>query len=295
VTARAAAFFLLAACSPAPREDLEPLFVTLERGSALGAMEASAKLAQAYDDSWLPRLGRSLDAAPVRALQLIGDLTTDGSAKLLLERLPKLLAADPAASRMAVVASGLRRLRAATPTLLDRFEKLDEKAALRALGRIWDRALNDPPPPRAQEIDRLSVLALVHRRATGADVTVEACEAMLKVMSRDELEGFLGKHAGDKFFARRFCDEAVRRKGFDPVKGARIHEALLSSPDLELVAEILHTSPHAIRPELVRPFLHDRRAVKGDYLLCDAAATRLSGRSPNTRAERDALIQSLKP
>jgi hypothetical protein len=296
-TARSSAVLLslLAACSsPPPRPDAEPLFAALERGTAAQALEASAELAQVYDDSMRPRLARALEAAPARTLQLIGDLGTKGSARLLLERLPELLEAEPAVSRMAAVAAGLRRLRPATRPLLARFDRLDERAALRALGRIWERRLEDPPLAREEEIDRLSVFALAHRRAMGADVTVEACEALLKLMTRPELEDFLGKHAGDKFFARRFCDEAVRRKGFDAVKGARIHEALLASPDLALVAEILATSPHAIRPQLVRPFLDDRREAERGYRLCDAAATRLSGKSPATREERDALIRSLK-
>src|SRR5437764_15464323 len=72
---------LLAACSgAAPREAAEPLFRALEIGSPAEALAAGEKLASVYDDSELPRLAKALDAAPVRTLQLIGELSTDGSA-----------------------------------------------------------------------------------------------------------------------------------------------------------------------------------------------------------------------
>src|SRR5258705_1276456 len=83
---------LLAACSSAaPREDVEPLFRALESGSAAEAFAASEKLVSVYDDSELPRLAKALDAAPLRTLMLIGELSTEGSAKLLIDRLSYLL------------------------------------------------------------------------------------------------------------------------------------------------------------------------------------------------------------
>lgn len=299
LVARAFLLGALAACSsPAPRVDPEPLFAKLQTGSTVEAMEAIEELAQNWDDRMLPRLESLLLGPPraaMRALHLAGELATEGSARLLLEKLPLLFASpDPQVARMAVVAAGRRRLRPATSAILDGFEKSGEKAALRALGRIWEQALDAPPLPRAAEIERLSVLRLVHRLAMGADTSVEACEAMLRAMTRAELEDFLAKHAGERFVSRRPCDEAVRRKDFDPARGALIHESLLSSPDVALVAGILASSPHALRELLVRSFLDDRRAVKGDDLLCDAAATRLSRKSPAARSERDALIRSLQ-
>lgn len=285
-----------AACGSAPPgEDLEPLFAKVETGAAAEALEASAELASKYDDPWLARLGSLLDRVPLRALPLIGDLTTDGSAQLLRDRLPALLRSPvPGAPRAAAVAAGLRRLRPASEPILELLERTGEPAALRALGRIWERRLGDPPLAKADEVERLTVLAVLHRLSMGLDAAPEACEAMLRAMTRSELEDFLGKHAGEKFPARRLCDQAVRRRGFDPEKGARIHEALLSSPDLELVAAILDTSPHALREPIVRGFLVDRRPVREGTLVCDAAAARLSGKRPATRPERDALIESLK-
>lgn len=298
---RTAALFLaacMAAQEPPGRDDPEPLFRAIETGSALEALEASGKLAKAFDDSLVPRLARLLDASPrvaARGLQLAGELETAGSAKLLLERLPRLLESEDAdLARAAAVTAGLRRLRPATDPVLAWYGRSDDPAALRALGRIWERRLADPPLPRAEEIPRLAVLTLLHRLSTTAAASVESCEAMLRVMTRAELEDFLGKHAGDRFHARALCERAARRKGFDPEKGARIHEALLRNPDLELVAEILAASPHRLREALVRGFLDDRRPAKDDLLLCDLAATRLSGKRPATRAERDALIESLK-
>lgn len=287
---------MFAACtSSPPPEDLEPLFAKVETGAAVEALAASAELAAQYDDAWLDRLGKLLDRAPLRALPLIGDLTTDGSAKLLRERLPALLRSPvPGAPRAAAVAAGLRRLRPASEPILDLLERTGEPAALRALGRIWERTLADPPLAKADEVERLTVLAVLHRLSMGLDAAPEACEAMLRVMNHAELEDFLGKHAGERFRARRLCDQAVRRRGFDPGKGARIHEALLSSPDLELVAAILDSSPHALREPIVRGFLADRRPVREGTLVCDAAAARLSGKRPATRAERDALVESLR-
>src|SRR5205807_3129313 len=125
-------------------------------------------------------------------------------------------------ARMAAVASGLRRLKEATTALLHHPE---EAPVLRALGRIWAQHLEAPPLPRIEEIDRLTVFAVAHRQAMGASATLEACEAMLAVMTERELTDFLGKHAADKFASRRLVDEAVRRPGFDMEKGPHIHEA----------------------------------------------------------------------
>jgi hypothetical protein len=265
---------LLAACSGAPpREDVEPLFRALEGGSAAEALAAGEKLAAVYDDEDLPRLAKALDAAPVRALQLIGELSTEGSAKLLVDRLSYLLESkDPETARMAAVAAGLRRLREATGSLLHHPE---DPAVVRALGRIWAQSLDSPQLPRAEEIDRLTVLAVVHRQAMGARSTPEACEAMLSVMTGSELAGFLSKHSGDKFASRHLCEEAARRPGFDEEKGLRIHEAMLASPDPAVVATILSSSPFPLREELVRSFLKDARETPKGEKIRELAARRL--------------------
>jgi hypothetical protein len=251
---------LILACgcsASAPTEDLEPLFRTLDQGTPAQAFDASEMLAALYDDSCLSLLEKALEVVPARALQLIGDLPTEGSAALLLRRFPGLLESkEPEVVRMAIVAAGLRKLRGATALLLERAE---DPAAMRALGRIWAQPLEAPPLPRRDEIDRLTVLALSHRQAMGGTTSVEACETMLATMTRSELAEFLGKHAAERFFARRPCDEAVRRRGFDPGKGLLVHEALLSNPDVDLVAAILESSPFPLPEDLVRGFLNDER------------------------------------
>ncbi len=265
---------LLAACSTAPREDVEPLFRTLETGSAAEALAASEKLVAAYDDSELPRLTKALDAAPVRTLMLIGELSTEGSAKLLVDRLSYLLESkEREVARMAAVAAGLRRLKGATEALLHHPE---EPAAIRALGRIWAQPLDAPPLPRAEEIDRLTVLAVAHRQAMGPDSTLEACETMLSVMTASEFADVLSKHAGDKFFARRLFEEASKRPGFDAEKGLHVHEALLGNPDPDLVATILSGSPFPVREELVRGLLQDKRTTSKGEKLSELAAKRLN-------------------
>ena len=264
----------LAACASGPREDVEPLFRTLETGSVAEAMAAGEKLASIYEDADLPRLERSLDAVPVRTLTLIGELTTDGSAKLLLDRLSYLLEAkDRETARMAAVTAGLRRLKGATAALLHHPE---EPPVIRALGRIWAQTLDAPGLPRAEEIDRLTVLAVAHRQTMGVGGTLESCEAMLSVMTEPELADFLKKHAGDRFPARRLCDDAVRRPGFDAEKGLRVHEALLTSPDAGLVAGILTSSPFPLHEELVRGFLKDPRTTTNGVKVSDAAEKRLN-------------------
>jgi hypothetical protein len=268
---------LLTACSSAPpREDLEPLFRALETGSIAEAMTAGEKLATLCEDGDLPRLEKALDAAPVRALQLIGDLSTEGSATLLLNHLSYLLESkDPETARMAAVTAGLRRLKGATASLLHHPE---EPAVVRALGRIWAQTLEAPALPRSEEIDRLTVFAVTHRQAMGPGSTLESCEAMLSVMTESELSDFLSKHSADKFFSRHLCDEALRRPGFDAEKGLRIHEALLSNPDVVLVGAILETSPFPLREELVRGFLKDERAARKGVPLSELAARRLKGK-----------------
>jgi hypothetical protein len=267
----------LSACTHASSaEEVEPLFLTVENGNAVQALSASEKLVAAYDDSHLPRLEKTLEAKPVRALQLLSELSTEGSARLLLSRLSYLLESkDPEVGRMAAVAAGLRRLKAATAALLHHPE---DPAVVRALGRIWEQDLDAGPLPREEEIDRLTVLAVVHRQTMGADPGVESCEAMLLVMNGAELTDFLKKHAADKFYARRLCDEAVRRPGFDPDKGLRIHEALLQSPDVGFVAGILESSPFPLHEDLVKGFLGDDRTVREGVRLRDIAAARLKKR-----------------
>jgi hypothetical protein len=278
MTTRAIILFLGAClaggCSSGPREDVEPLFRTLETGSVAEAMAASEKLESIYEDDDLPRLVKALDAAPVRALTLIGELTTDGSGKLLLDRLSYLLESkDPETARMAAVTAGLRRLKGATAALLHHPE---EPPVIRALGRIWAQTLDAPTLPRAEEIDRLTVLAVAHRQTMGVGGTLEACETMLSVMIESELADFLAKHAGDRFLARHLCDDAVRRPGFDAEKGLRVHEALLSSPDAGLVAAILASSPFPLRVELVKAFLKDPRATTNGVKLSAVAEKRLN-------------------
>jgi hypothetical protein len=265
---------LLAACAhSAPKEDVEPLFRTLESGSPAEALAASEKLVAAYDDSELPRLAKALDAAPVRTLMLIGELSTEGSGKLLVDHLAYLLESkDREVARMAAVAAGLRRLKGATEALLHHPE---EPFVIRALGRIWAQPLDAPALPRAEEIDRLTVLAIAHRQAMGPASTLEACEAMLSVMTSSEFADFLSKHAGDKFHARRLCEEAARRPGFDAEKGLQLHEALLANPDAELVATILSGSPFPLRDELVRGLLQDQRTISTGEKLGELAAKRL--------------------
>jgi hypothetical protein len=264
----------LSACAhTSTADEVEPYFLTVEHGDAAQAMAAGEKLAAAYDDAHLPRLEKTLAAKPVRAIQLIGDLSSDGSARLLLNHLPYFLESkDPEVARMAAVVAGLRRLKPATAALLHHPE---EPAVVRALGRIWEQDLDSQPLPREEEIDRLTVFAVVHRQAMGPNPSVEACEAMLSVMTAAELADFLAKHAADKFPARRHCDEAVRRPDFDADKGQRVHEALLRSPDVNLVSGILESSPFPLEESLVQALLKDDRTVKEGVRVGDVAARRL--------------------
>jgi hypothetical protein len=265
---------LLASCAhTSTADEVEPYFLTVEHGNAAEAMAAGEKLAAAYDDAHLPRLEKTLAAKPVRAIQLIGDLSSDGSARLLLNHLPYFLESkDPEVARMAAVVAGLRRLKPATAALLHHSE---EPAVVRALGRIWEQDLDSQPLPREEEIDRLTVFAVVHRQAMGPNPSVEACEAMLSVMTAAELADFLAKHAADKFPARRHCDEAVRRPDFDADKGRLVHEALLRSPDVNLVSGILESSPFPLEESLVQALLKDDRTVKEGVRVGDVAARRL--------------------
>ena len=270
----------LAACAaPDPADDVEPLFSALENGSSEEALEATEKLARLYDDSMQPRLRRLMEASSqslVRSLLLLSELETEGSAQILLEGVPRLLKSKkPEVSRLAVVAAGLRKLGRATREILDYYDRTEEAAALKALGRIWERPLGAPSLRDDEENDRLSALIPIHRLAMSGASTVAICEAMFRIMTRAELDDFLAAHAADRFHARGHCDQAVRKKGFDPNRGARIHEAFLTNDDAELVAEILATSPHPLREEAVRAKLDDRREVAEGFRVCDVAARRL--------------------
>ncbi len=285
--------------SKADRRHVDALFLVLERDktpeNALAAIAGLAPLLSADD---LPKLDALLGGAdPTRVLILLRQARLGGAVPLLEKHAAELLASK-AAARVALGTLGALRVRGATQPVLDYLGSDDDDAAYKALGRLWEQKLDAPALAREDERTRLTVLIHVVRPAmVGGDGA--ACDAMLRIMTRAELDELLAKNAKDRFKARAAMAEACARESFDAKKGAMVHAALLANPDADVVAFILWSSPHVLD---VRVLLGDERAAKlrgqPDARVCDYAAARLEADAakrptelPASAEERAALLK----
>lgn len=199
-------------------------------------------------------------------------------------------AATPEVARVAVGAMGHRRARGCTEAVLGYYEAADEPAALRALGRIWEGAGDDPL--------RTAVLVVAHSLAMSPASTEISADAMLRVMTDTELAEFLDKWARESFGSRNHVIAATGKKDFNSARGKRIHEAFLKSPDPALVTTILWRSPHKLDPAAVSGLLDDERVAESGAKVCDHAAARLeaaeTGLAPELPADEGLRERRLK-
>lgn len=273
----------------AERRHADALFRALERGSTERAMLAAGALAPLLAGEDLPKIEALLAAEdPSRALVLVR-MSGYGPAGPLVVKQAKRLLAIPACEKPALGILRAMRLRGATDAVLAHLDsdEADIEASIRALGWMWARPLGAGRPPREEERTRLKILLLAHGLAMQAP-SEEAFEAMLLIMTREELDDFLKKHAADAFQGRDEIVAAAMQKSFDPARGQVVHQAMLESPDGHLVMSILLSSPHELN---VWKLLRDERKSVGDARLCDYAAARLEGSAvPSSEEERDKLL-----
>ena len=286
------------------RYDKNPVW-TAEIGKALAedrpwksdadAFAAIAHFAANAGPDQLPVVESLLtDAKPERRMRglLIARLSPSGEMPNLLQRYaaPLLDPATPQVAKVAVGALGYRRVRGATEALLGYYETTDDPAALRALGRIWEGAGDDPL--------RTAVLVVAHALAMSPAATAESAGTLIRVMSDTELDEFLAKWVPEKFGSRDLLIAAASEKGFDRTRGGKIHQAFLKSPDPDLVTTILWNTPYKLDPAAVKPLLDDDRVSKNGAKVCDYAAARLdaieTGLSPELPAEESLRERRLK-
>ncbi len=276
-------------CEKGDRRHVDALFFLVEREKPERAFAVISSLALLLAAEDLPRLDTLLAAAdPSRTLLLLRQARLGAAHPMIAKRSPELLKGK--AAKVALGTMGALRVRDATQAILDYLDRddADFRAAMRALGRIWEQKLEAAALQQKDEHRRLTVLALAHGLGMRAD-DKDAIEAMLRVMTSKELDEFLAKHAKDKFSARAVVAEVCGEQAFDAKKGALVHRALLSSPDGDLVALILWSSPHTLAP--VR-LLDDTRGAKvrgvPEVRLCDYAAARLEAEAAKSNPEIDA-------
>jgi len=256
----------------AQRRHADALFLVVEREGAAHSFAAISALAPLLAADDLPRLDAMLASKdPNRALVLLRVARFAAASPLLAKHAKRLLSGREIA-KVALGTIGTLRARAATDAILEYLDAdfADEDDAFKALGRLWEQKTDAPALAREDEHARLKVLLLVHGVAMKAP-SLASCGALVRVMTAAELDEFLAKHATDRFPARGAVTDACFERGFDPRKGARVHQALLASPDADLVALILWTSPYKLD---VWNRLDDDRAAK-QARVCDYAAARL--------------------
>lgn len=296
-------------CANGTREHAEAMLALLEHSSVKVAYAAVFALAPLMGDALLPSVAKKLDAGrdvQIRALTLLAESRYAPAGALLEKRLGLLDGADRERSKAMLRALAACRVRAAHDSILAYYEKTEDEGALRALGRIWEMKLDAAPLERESEIRRLSSLVLVRRLATGAATSEVSCEAMLRMMTREEFEKFLADFAREKFFGRRVVAAAAMAPGFDRAKGARLLEAFLDNPDPGLVGQILVSSPYDLPQNRLGALLANSQDVKIDVApehsrLCDLAVWRLSlqidkreDEIPPEIEKRDALVKGWK-
>jgi hypothetical protein len=294
---RAIGFFAKAA----RREHVEELFLVLERESPRLALAVIPTLAGFVGEEHLPRLDGYLagqdETLAGRALFLIGE--SRFGAALLEKHAEKWLATKLA--RVTLHALGACRVKSATEMVRRHYEEKVDDAALRCLGRIWEQKLDAKPLAREEERERLKTFLVLHRLTMISAPTAESAEAMLRVMTGAELDEFLRKQAPEKFASREFVAKAAAARGFEKAKGARIHAALLASPDPNLAAWILWTTPFTLDKAAVAALLEKDAPVGHPDLpkeakLCDYAAVRLTvlsgqeAKMPETAEKRAAMV-----
>ncbi len=281
----------------------DELFLVMEREKAPTAWGAIVVLSSQLTADHLPRLEGYLtgkdDALAGRAILLLGEARFGG---VLLEKHAAALFARKGMAKPVLHAIGQCRARGATKAILDYYEKSDDEACLKALGRCWEQRLDAKPLAKEDEQTRLLVYVLLHRYAMGALSTKENVDAMLRVMTAAELDDFLAKHARAAFVSRKLVADAAGMRAFEKAKGGKIHAALLANPDAMLVATILYTSPHKLD---AKPLLARTDEVEGGTWpkgtrVCDLAAVRLARQAgeeadvPATAEGRAKLVERFK-
>lgn len=294
-------------CAHGGRAHADALVALLGHASVRVAYGAVFALAALLDEKLLPLLETALDAKrdlQLRALTVLAEARFPPAAPLLEKRVALLDAADRDRSKAMLRAIASSQARGTHDAVLAYYEKTEEDLAVRALGRLWEMRLDDPPRARADEIRRLSSLLFIRRLAMGGATNETYADAMLRLLARDEFEKFLRDFSGESFFARRVVAAAAMQRSFDRAKGTLLVEAFLGNPDAGLVGQILLRSPWDLPKERLAPLLDRKDEAKIDDAparMCDLAVRRLSRQIDRREIElpaelekRDALVREWK-
>lgn len=300
---------LLHLCAHATRSHAEAVLSLLDHATVKIAYAAVFALAALLDEKLLGALEPKLDAdrdVQIRALTVLAEARLPAAAPLVEKRTSLLDPADRERSKAMLRAAAACRARRAHDAVMAYYEKTEDDQAVRALGRMWERKLDAAPLERAEEIPRLSALLLARRLALGGATNETFCDAMLRILAKDEFAKFLADFAGERFFARRVVAAAAMSRGFDRAKGTRLVEAFLANPDPGLVAQILVRSPWELPKGRLAALLARAEEPKIDDApaharLCDLAAWRLTLQIDRREEEippevekRDAIIRAWK-
>lgn len=301
---------LLHLCANAARAHADALLELLDDPVKI-AYEAVFALSTMVDEKLLPLLESKLDGArdvQIRAFTVLAESRFAGAAGAIEKRVGLLDPADRERSKAVLRAVAGCRARGAHDAVLAYYEKSDppDDQAIRALGRIWEMKLDAKPLERKDEIRRLTVQLMIRRLALNAASTELQAEALLRILTKEELEKFLKDFAGEKFVSRREVAAAAMAKGFDRAKGAFVVAAFLANPDPSLVSRIVVLSPHPLPKEALAKLLFREEDAKIEEApevsrVCDLAAWRLAKQIdrkdveiPAEADQRDAIVREWK-
>ncbi|GEM_PF-5816833 len=293
-------------CAHGERAHAEALLELLGHRTVKVAYAAVFALAPLSDEKLLALLEPKLDGAreiQLRTLTLLAESRMAAAAPLLEKRVALLDPADSDRARAFLRAAGDCRVRKAHDAVMAYYEKTDDEQAIRALGRLWETKLDAPPLERSEEILRLSSLVVIRRLALGGATKPLYCEAMLRVLTSQELDKFLRDFAGESFFARRVMATAAMSRSFDRGKGTRLGEAFLANPDAGVVALVLIRSSWDLPQEKLASLLvrEDEAKIEdapAHARVCDLAVWRLAlqvdrkeNEIPPELEKREALVR----
>lgn len=271
-------------CNHAAREDADALLALLSHSSVKVAYAAAFGLAPLLDQTLLPDLEKKLEGTEevqIRTLTVLVESRVATAGAILTKRLAWLDADRPERAKALLRALAACRVRAAHEAVLAYYEKTEDDLAVKALGRIWETKLDAPLLERSDEIRRLSTLLLVRRLALSGATNETFCDALLRLLTKEEFEKFLADYSAESFFARRVIVAAALARGFDRTKGMRLAESFLASPDAGLVGQILVNSPYELPREKLAVLLDQTKDAKIDAApehsrVCDLAVWRLT-------------------
>ncbi|MHC4606190.1 MAG: hypothetical protein ACYTAF_04570 [Planctomycetota bacterium] len=196
---------------------------------ALGVLADDAVLEGVEGD--LPFADARLTA---RLLSLLAASPHGRAAKIAAEQAAGFLGhGEQSVVRAALSALGAHRVWTEVPKILDLFVRTEDSRLLnplaRALGRMCEVRLGETPTGE-REVARLKAFLFLYRLSISPTATPETCGALLRVMTRQELEKFLSDFADEDFASRDLFIEVAGGSSCDPGKASMVRRVFLDSP-----------------------------------------------------------------